>query len=397
MSQPSQPSSQIDSIIWLRAFRHRILTLLLGSLAVLSTLGMVFSLWRISIGKGDPVTIFPYTLAYLAVLALFFLRRISDEMSTLAFLSLLYFFAIYAFYSGWLASSGRTFLLAFILLTAILIGPRAGLLAALFSILSYACLGLAFSEGWLQLRPLASPVTAPPIIIEGVGFVMAVGMIVIGLWFMNEGIVAANQATVDSLETRTQLAERAHQLDEANRLLAERSANLESANLALQTQTYLASARAQVSDLLRSVDDPAQMPNAIIQHLCRSLDSQAGAFYVMEEGILALRGGYAYMPSPGSPDRFASGEGLIGQAGRDRQMRIIHNIPPGGMLISSGLGDTKPACLLILPLIYNERLSGVIALATLNEFTLEQQVFLEDIAESIAMDLLARRSQSSQA
>jgi GAF domain-containing protein len=53
--------------------------------------------------------------------------------------------------------------------------------------------------------------------------------------------------------------------------------------------------------------------------------------------------------------------------------------------------------LLILPLIYNERLSGVIALATLNEFTLEQQVFLEDIAESIAMDLLARRSQSSQA
>jgi hypothetical protein len=99
-------------------------------------------------------------------------------------------------------------------------------LAAL-SLLTFALFGAAFNQGWLTLRDLPSPLSAPPIVIEGVGFAMAIGIIGISFWFFRQALSTATQATQDVQQAHTLLDERAQQLDQANQLLVERTRNAE--------------------------------------------------------------------------------------------------------------------------------------------------------------------------
>jgi signal transduction histidine kinase len=224
---------------WLWVFRHRILNLLLGSLALMATFGMLYIL-RPYVPHGGKVTAYllSYIVAYVVILVIFLVRRIPDMWRASGFLMLLYVFSLFAFVSGWLGSGARTFLLCLILLTTILVGPQAGWIAAIVSLATYATFGLIYSQGWLACGP--APVFSDPsvIVMEGIGFSMAVGMVSIGLWFFRVALPAATQANREAHEARTLLAERAQQLDTAHQLLAERTDRLEAANKEVESFSY---------------------------------------------------------------------------------------------------------------------------------------------------------------
>lgn len=228
----------VDVMMWLREFRLRILNLLLAITVGLGAVGILVSFYQ-HIQTGHLTFLLVYYLAsYLVVLVLAFARQIPIHLRTFGFLTLLYVFAVLTFISGWLGGSGRQFLLAFIVLAAILSGQRAGGIAVVLSLGTFATFGLVYAQGWLIYD--FAPAFSDPLIIlvEGIGFAMTVGMIGIALWFFKEGLAAATQVIIESYEARQQLVDRAQELDRTNQLLAERTQHLEAANQELESFSY---------------------------------------------------------------------------------------------------------------------------------------------------------------
>lgn len=214
-------NSPIDVMIWLRSFRHRILNLLLlvavilGGVAILVTfLPLVYD------GRFKVNFLFGYySLSFVFGLVLLLWRDMPERWRAGGFLSLLYAFSVLALVSGWLGGSGRSFLLALIVLAAILVGPAAGVVAGVVSILTLVVFGLLYWQGWL-VYSLAPRFASPDIFVpEILGFCMAAGMLSIALWFFREGLTAATQAIASAERSREMLDERARQLDAANREL----------------------------------------------------------------------------------------------------------------------------------------------------------------------------------
>ena len=87
--------TQVDSKVWLQELRHRTLNILLGSIVVVGTVGVLFSLWNALVEGGPSTTLPGYLAGYGVALLLFFARRIPDQWRALSFLAALYGFAAF--------------------------------------------------------------------------------------------------------------------------------------------------------------------------------------------------------------------------------------------------------------------------------------------------------------
>ncbi len=209
-----------DWTIWLHQQRRLVLRVIFSFIVVLGFAGIAISGYQaISTGSISFNFIY-YALCYVGLLILFLLRKIPDLWRSLGYLALLYAFGVLSLYSGWLASGGRVFLLALIVMAAILIHPRSGFIAAIVVLLTYAAFGLAFSQRWLILRKLPDPTTVQPIAIEGVGLAIVIAMVSLGLWYFGRALMAADHANREAQEARIALDEHAKKLEEANALIA---------------------------------------------------------------------------------------------------------------------------------------------------------------------------------
>ncbi len=91
--------------------------------------------------------------------------------------------------------------------------------------------------------------------------------------------------------------------------------------------------------------------------------------------------------------KIALGQGLAGQAAIEKKIILIKDVPADYMKIMSGLGETQPKNIVIVPLVFENELKGLIELATIEEFTALHIEFLEKISKNIAItfDLAGRK------
>lgn len=208
--------TQLDWTAWLHDQRHRAINLLLGSVVLIGPLGLATSLRQAVIQRSVSINLPVYLLSYGLVVLLFVLRKVRDEWRALGFVILMYAFGAFSLYTGWLASSGRVFLVSLIVVATLLVNPNAGKIAAAISMLTYAVFALGYSRDWLELRDLPDPTTSPPMIIEGVGLALAIALIVAGLWFFEQALKAATRANAQAQAAHVLLEQRANQLEIAN-------------------------------------------------------------------------------------------------------------------------------------------------------------------------------------
>jgi CheY-like chemotaxis protein/signal transduction histidine kinase len=83
----------------------------------------------------------------------------------------------------------------------------------------------------------------------------------------------------------------------------------------------------------------------------------------------------------------ALGEGLIGQCAAEKRRMLITDMPQHVVPIRSGLFHAVPRNIIVLPVLFEDRVKAVIELASLSTFTASHLAFLEQLTASIGIVL----------
>ncbi len=79
---------------------------------------------------------------------------------------------------------------------------------------------------------------------------------------------------------------------------------------------------------------------------------------------LRLVASYGYGAQERCANRFALGEGLVGQAALEKKPIMVKNAPDDYIQITSGLGEAAPANIIVLPVLFEDEVMAVIELAS---------------------------------
>ncbi|GIJ40659.1 histidine kinase [Micromonospora andamanensis] len=153
-------------------------------------------------------------------------------------------------------------------------------------------------------------------------------------------------------------------------------------------QGWLDSNLARIGGLLQGQRDLGEVCRMIMQEVTPLVDAQLGAFFLADnsEGVMRLRltASYGYV-SRGHDVTFGPGEGLVGQAALSRRTIRVGAVPDGRITLRSGLADTPPADLVVLPVLFEGELLGVIEFATVTPFSELHLSFLERLVSTIGI------------
>jgi len=169
----------------------------------------------------------------------------------------------------------------------------------------------------------------------------------------------------------------------------------------LSRQNWLKTGTAKLNGRLAGQQDLPTLAHNILTFLCRYLKVQVGGFYFLQmpdenthQARLHRLASYAYPDAqPTVPPAFALGEGLIGQAALEKQLIVVNHIPADYLKIRSGLGEGLPRHLLIIPFLYEEKVYGVLELATVRRFKKFEVKFLQQLMPRIGLAVNAADAQ----
>lgn len=146
---------------------------------------------------------------------------------------------------------------------------------------------------------------------------------------------------------------------------------------------------AEISEILRMHDSLDTMGDDVIKFILDKIGAIQGAFYVVneeeKEKVIELRASYAYGRKKYLQKKFKFAEGLVGQSAIGQDTILRTEIPDNYVTITSGLmGEQRPTCILIVPLITNEEVYGVLEFAGFRKFDSSQVKFVEELSLILA-------------
>jgi HAMP domain-containing protein/CheY-like chemotaxis protein/signal transduction histidine kinase len=154
-------------------------------------------------------------------------------------------------------------------------------------------------------------------------------------------------------------------------------------------QDWLKTNLARFTGMLQGQRELGTVGRMLLSELAPLVNAQHGLIYQMEEEnseTMVLLSAYS-STSEGHLERIAVGEGLLGQCAREKRRMLINDLPPGTLPIRSGLFEAIPRNVIVLPVLFEDRVKAVIELATLNSFTASHLAFLEQLTASIGIVL----------
>jgi CheY-like chemotaxis protein/CHASE3 domain sensor protein/putative methionine-R-sulfoxide reductase with GAF domain len=173
------------------------------------------------------------------------------------------------------------------------------------------------------------------------------------------------------------------------------STNLKALNKAEQEsadRNWILTGNFELNEKIRGEKTEIELAQSVINQLCTYLNTQIGAIYLFDNGQLNLAGSYAYNFRKKNTNMIKPGEGLVGQAAVEKKIIVFTEVPDDYIRINSGLGNTIPKNLIMLPLIQDDVLKGVMEIGSVMEFSPLQMEFLNNIGENIAIVINAAQS-----
>ena len=154
-------------------------------------------------------------------------------------------------------------------------------------------------------------------------------------------------------------------------------------------QDWLKSNLAKFTGMLQGQRDLFVVGRQLLSDLVPLVQAQQGAIYQMDSSSdspgLRLLAGYAQQAD--QPDRIGLGVGLVGQCAVEKKRILLNDLPADYTRIESSLGESEPANILVLPVLFEGETKAVIELAALHKFTDINLTFLEQLTQSIGVVL----------
>jgi len=155
-------------------------------------------------------------------------------------------------------------------------------------------------------------------------------------------------------------------------------------------QDWLKTNLARFTGMLQGQRDLATVGRMLLSELAPLVNAQQGVIYQMEEEDskqMVLLSAFAGDGDDGHLRRLKIGEGLIGQCAAEKRRMLITDLPPESITIRSGLFEAVPRNVIVLPVLFEDRVKAVIELASMSGFAASQLAFLEQLTASIGIVL----------
>ena len=153
-------------------------------------------------------------------------------------------------------------------------------------------------------------------------------------------------------------------------------------------QDWLKTNLAKFTNMLQGQRDLTTVGRLLLSELTPLVNAHQGVIYQNEETpSLRLLATYADDGANGHAPVLRLGEGLIGQCAVDKRRMLITDLPGNAVPISSALFKAPPRNYIVLPVLFESQVKAVIELASVNEFTALQTMFLEQLTTSIGIVL----------
>jgi HAMP domain-containing protein/CheY-like chemotaxis protein/signal transduction histidine kinase len=155
-------------------------------------------------------------------------------------------------------------------------------------------------------------------------------------------------------------------------------------------QDWLKTNLARFTGMLQGQRDLATVGRMLLSELAPLVSAQQGVIYQMggeESAEMVLLSAFAGDGEGGHLRRLKIGEGLVGQCAAEKKRMLISELPPNTISIRSGLFEAVPRNVIVLPVLFEDRVKAVIELASLGSFTTSHLAFLEQLTASIGIVL----------
>jgi len=165
--------------------------------------------------------------------------------------------------------------------------------------------------------------------------------------------------------------------------------NLKDTTIKNSEQDWLKTNLANFTRMLQGQKDLVAVGKLMLSELAKVVSVQHGVFYVLDasnsNAQLKLLASYAFRERKHVGDRYALGEGLLGQAALEKERILLTNVPDEYVHISSSLGDAPPRNVIVLPVVFEGEVKAVLELAAFERFSPIHQTFLDQLTESLGI------------
>ncbi len=156
-------------------------------------------------------------------------------------------------------------------------------------------------------------------------------------------------------------------------------------------RNWITTGLAKFADILRNTDqdDGSTIYDTIVSNLVKYMGANQGGLFSLNDDnendiFIEMLSCYAYDRKKFDEKKILVGEGMVGQVYLEGKTTYLKVVPEHYINITSGLGKATPKNILIVPLKINDKVYGVLELASFNLFEEYQINFVEKLGENIA-------------
>jgi CheY-like chemotaxis protein/signal transduction histidine kinase/CHASE3 domain sensor protein len=157
-----------------------------------------------------------------------------------------------------------------------------------------------------------------------------------------------------------------------------------------QAQSWVRIGQMGLAERMQGDQPLDRLGSNVLSYLAGFLQAQVGAIYIAEGGQFRRFAGYA-MAAAADTTPLRPGDGLIGQAVKDKQTLRVRNVPDGYLPIVSATGAGTPSELLILPASIDTAVHAVLELGFFGATTPEARELLSRASEPVAVAVRAAK------
>lgn len=151
-----------------------------------------------------------------------------------------------------------------------------------------------------------------------------------------------------------------------------------------ERQDWLKTGITKLNDRMRGQQEMDPLLSGVLAEMTRYVGAHVGAIYRLEdrrlddgrpddsangEPTLSLAASFAHQKRKNLSNRFALGEGLVGQCAKEKQPILLRNVPDDYVKVTSGLGESKPMFIAVSPFLHEGKVMGVLEIGSLQEIT----------------------------